>query len=72
MVCMTLASPLERSAIGGWVGSQRIEEEVSRRTRELVLPHFLALHGKAVEARMDRAAYPLGRACMRTAANRSH
>ena len=47
--------------------SQRVEEEVSRRTREFVLPHFLALYEKAVEARkgiMDRAAYRLIWSCL--------
>jgi hypothetical protein len=47
--------------------SQRVEEEVSRRTREFVLPHFLALYEKAVETRkgiMDRAAYRLIWSCL--------
>ena len=47
--------------------SQRVEEEVARRTREFVLPHFLALYEKAVEARkgiMDRAAYRLIWSCL--------
>ena len=47
--------------------SQRVEEEVTRRMREYVLPHFLALYEKAVETRkgiMDRAAYRLIWSCL--------
>ena len=47
--------------------SQQVEEEVARRMREFVLPHFLALYEEAVKTRkgiMDRAAYRLIWSCL--------
>ena len=47
--------------------SQQVEEEVTRRMREFVLPHFLALYGEAVKTGkriMDRAAYRLIWSCL--------
>ena len=47
--------------------SQQVEEEVTRRMREFVLPHFLALYEEAVKTRkgiMDRAAYRLIWSCL--------
>jgi hypothetical protein len=51
--------------------SHQVEEEVTRRMREFVLPHFLALYEEAVEEAvktrkgiMDRAAYRLIWSCL--------
>ena len=47
--------------------TQRVEEEVARRIREFVVPHFVASYEKAVKTRkgiMDRAAYRLIWSCL--------
>ena len=54
--------------------SQQVEEEVTRRMREFVLPHFLALYEEAVKTRkgiMDRAAYRLIWSCLRDDSRKS-
>jgi hypothetical protein len=44
--------------------SQRVEEEVARRIREFVVPHFVALYEKAVKTRKGIMEYRLIWSCL--------